>query len=84
MLNQAYSEAKGELNKAVQPGGPPVEQKMMKSLMIGVKRMLEEKEIANENLKTHDIKLQRIDADGKAVQISPPENAEQALLDKFY
>ena len=55
----------------------------MKNLVIGVKRILQEKEIANENLKTHDMKLQRIDADGKVV-ISQPENAEQALLDKFY
>jgi len=39
----------------------------MKNLVVGVKRILEEKVIANENLKSHDIKLQRLDADGKLV-----------------
>jgi len=37
----------------------------MKSLVVGVKRILEEKVIANENIKSHDMKLQRLDADGK-------------------
>ena len=68
MLNQAYTGAKGELNKAVLPGGPPVEQKVMKGLIVGVKRILEEKVIANENIKTHDMRLQRLDSDGAAVQ----------------
>jgi hypothetical protein len=43
----------------------------VKSLVVGVKRILEEKVIANENIKSHDMKLQRIDADGKLV----PSNA---------
>ena len=43
----------------------------MKSLVVGVKRILEEKVIANENIKSHDMKLQRLDADGKIV----PSNA---------
>lgn len=67
MLNQAYTGAKGELNKVVTATGPPVEQKVMKNLVVGVKRILEEKVIANENLKSHDMKLQRLDADGKLV-----------------
>ena len=67
MLNQAYTGAKGELNKVVTATGPPIEQKMMKSLVVGVKRILEEKVIANENIKSHDMKLQRLDADGKIV-----------------
>ncbi len=71
MLNQAYTGAKGELTKVVTASGPPVEQKVMKSLVVGVKRILEEKVIANEHIKTHDMKLQRLDADGKIV----PSNA---------
>jgi hypothetical protein len=39
----------------------------MKNMVVGVKRLLDEKYIANENLKTHDMKLQRIDADANAV-----------------
>jgi|LauGreDrversion4_2_1035121.scaffolds.fasta_scaffold90843_2 hypothetical protein len=57
---------------------------MMKNLVVGVKRILEEKIIVNENIKTHDMKLQRIDADGKPPIISPPANDEEALVDKFY
>lgn len=44
---------------------------MMKNLVVGVKRILGEKMIADDNIKSHDMKLQRIDADGKLV----PSNA---------
>lgn len=71
MLNKAYTGAKDELNKVLTATGAPVEQKKVKSLVVGVKRILEEKVIANENIKSHDMKLQRIDADGKLV----PSNA---------
>ena len=67
MLNKAYTGAKDELNKVFSAAGAPVEQKKVKNLVVGVKRILEEKVIANENIKSHDMKLQRIDADGKLV-----------------
>ena len=67
MLNKAYTGAKDELNKVFTATGAPVEQKKVKNLVVGVKRILEEKVIANENIKSHDMKLQRIDADGKLV-----------------
>jgi glycine cleavage system regulatory protein len=62
ILSQAYTGAKTDLTQA--SNTPSVEPKLIKSLTKGVKRLLEEKTVLLENMKTHDMKLQRIDANG--------------------
>jgi hypothetical protein len=52
-------------------------------MVVEVKKILEEKKVADENIKTHDRKIYRIDAN-EPLPPSPPRNKEEEMFEILY